>query len=226
MASEKISILLVDDHKILRDGLRSLLESEDGMAVVGEADTGKQAIQLAIEYEPDVIIMDLRLPDMNGLDAVRAIRRQNSKSRIIVLSMYSHQEVVMQAIEAGCVGYVPKSAAHTSLTQAIQTVMKGERFLHSTAATALVESITTKEPLIQKFNLLSNREQEVLRLTAMGFTGHEIAEKLNVSSKTVDTYRQRIMEKLEFQHRSELVQFALQAGLLDNHEWPNKGTTS
>lgn len=218
--AEMISILLVDDHKMLRDGLRSLLESEDGMTVVGEADTGEQAIRLAINLEPAIIVMDLGLPDMNGLDAIRAIRGKNKKSRIIVLSMYSDRKVVVQAIEAGCAGYVPKSAAHTSLIQAIHTVLAGERFLHSTAATALFESITTEQPMMQKYKVLSKREQEVLRLTAMGFTSHEIGEKLKVSPKTIDTYRQRVMEKLEFQHRSELVQFALQAGLLDDPERP------
>ncbi len=214
MIDKIISILLVDDHKMLRDGLRALLESEDNLRVIGEADTGAQAIQLATELQPDIIVMDLGLPDMNGIAAIRAIRSQNKKSQIIVLSMYSHKEVVMQSIEAGCAGYVPKSSAHTSLLQAIYTVMEGKRYLHPTAATALVDSITMDQPLLERFAMLSNREQEVLKLTAMGFNSREIGEKLFVSPKTVETYRQRAMEKLNLEHRSDLVKFALQAGLL------------
>jgi len=217
MTEKKITILLVDDHKVLREGLRALLESEDDMIVIGEADTGAQAIRSSIELEPDIVVLDIGLPDMNGIDSLRAIREKNKKSKIIILSMYSHREVVMQAIEAGCAGYVPKSTAHTSLLDAIHTVMRGERFLHPTAATALVASITKELSPIEKFEQLSNREQEVLKQLALGFNSREIGEQLQVSSKTVETYRERIMEKLQMEHRSDLVRFALQAGILDNY---------
>ncbi len=139
MSEDKISILLVDDHQMLREGLKALLESEHDLEVVGEAATGHQAIQLAGELSPDIIVMDLGLPDMNGVAAIQAIRSRDSQSQIIVLSMYANKAVVMQSIEAGCAGYVPKSSAHTSLLEAIHTVMGGKRFLHPTAATALVE---------------------------------------------------------------------------------------
>ena len=217
MTEKKITILLVDDHKVLREGLRALLESEEDMTVIGEADTGSQAIQLSIELKPEIVVLDIGLPDMNGIDALRAIREKNKKSKIIVLSMYSHREVVMQAIEAGCAGYVPKSTAHTSLLDAIHAVMRGERFLHPTAATALVSSITRELSPIEKFEQLSSREQEVLKQLALGFNSREIGEQLQVSSKTVETYRERIMEKLNMEHRSDLVRFALQVGLLDNY---------
>jgi two-component system, NarL family, response regulator NreC len=214
MSDKTITILLVDDHKMLRDGLKALLESEDYIQVIGEADTGEQAIKLGIELQPDIIVMDIGLPDMNGVAAIWAIRSKNTKSQIIVLSMYSHKEIVRQSIEAGCAGYVPKSSAHTSLLQAIYTVMEGKRYLHPTAATALFDSLSLDQPLIEKFAMLSNREQEVLKLTARGFNSREISEKLVLSSKTVETYRQRAMEKLSLEHRSDLVKFALQAGLL------------
>jgi two-component system, NarL family, response regulator NreC len=218
MTGTNITILLVDDHKMLRDGLKALLESEDNIKVIGEADTGEQAIRLGIELEPDIIVMDIGLPDMNGIAAIRSIRRINTKSQIIVLSMYSHKEVVRQSIEAGCAGYVPKSTAHTSLLQAIYTVMEGKRYLHPTAATALFDSITLDQPLLEQFAMLSSREQEVLKLTARGYNSREISEKLVVSSKTVETYRQRAMEKLNLEHRSDLVKFALQAGLLNDEK--------
>jgi DNA-binding NarL/FixJ family response regulator len=218
MIPKKITILLVDDHKMLREGLKALLESEEDMQVIGEADTGEQAIQLGIELKPDIIVMDLGLPDMNGVSAIRAIRDRNKKSQIIVLSMYANKVVVMQSIEAGCAGYVPKSSAHTDLLDAIHTVLEGKRFLHPTAATALVESITTDQPLEGKFESLSKREQEVLKLTAKGFNSREIGKQLYLSAKTIETYRQRAMQKLNLQHRSDLVDFALKVGLLNENQ--------
>ncbi|MCG3209036.1 MAG: Oxygen regulatory protein NreC [Anaerolineae bacterium] len=214
MANQKIEILLVDDHKVLRDGLRALLESEDDLVVVAEADTGGQAIQLAQTVTPDIIVMDLGLPDISGLEAIRAIRKVNQLSRIVVLSMYTRREFVVPAIEAGCDGYVPKSSTHTSLLQAIRVVLRGERYLHPTAATALVESLTGQQSEAEQFALLSEREQDVLRLTAMGFSSREIGDKLAISSKTAETYRQRAMDKLNLEHRSDLIRFALRAGIL------------
>lgn len=218
MNPKKISILLVDDHKMLREGLKALLESEDDMQVIAEADTGEQAIHMGVELEPDIIVMDLGLPDMNGVTAVQAIRDKNRKSQIIILSMYANKVVVKQSIEAGCAGYVPKSTAHTDLLDAIHTVLKGKRFLHPTAVTALIESITMDQSANGQLETLSKREQEVVRLTAWGFNSREIGEKLYLSPKTVETYRQRAMQKLDLQHRSDLVEFALKVGLLDEDQ--------
>jgi two-component system, NarL family, response regulator NreC len=213
-----ITILLVDDHKVLRDGLRALLESEPDLTVVAEAGNAQDAIRLAQELQPDIIVMDLGLPDVSGLEAIRAIRAAKVKSRIIVLSMYIRREFVLPAIEAGCDGYVPKSSTHTSLLEAIRVVLTGERYLHPQAATALVESITAKETEADLFQRLSEREQDVLRLTALGFNSREIGDKLIISPKTVETYRQRAMEKLDLAHRSDLVKFALRAGILDDFD--------
>ena len=218
MSENCISILLVDDHPVLRSGLRALLESEEDMQVIEESGTGADAIQKAFAVEPDVIVLDLGLPDMSGLEVIRTIRQQNSKSRIIVLSMHSRREFVFSAIEAGCDGYVPKSSTHKSLIQAIRVVLTGERYLDPTPATVLMEKYTEKESEQEQFASLSQREQEVVQLAAMGFTSREIGEKKFISSKTVDTYRQRAMEKLGLKHRSELIRFAVRAGILNDYK--------
>jgi two-component system, NarL family, response regulator NreC len=216
MATE-ITILLVDDHVVLRDGLRVLLDDEPGLRVVGEAGTGAEALRLAAELQPDIIIMDIGLPDMSGVDVIRDIRRQNETTRIIVLSMYTRREFVVPAVEAGCDGYIPKSSTHTDLLAAIPVVLRGEQYLHPKAATALVRSFTGSRSAGEQFAALSEREQTVLQLTALGFTSREIGEKLIISPKTADTYRQRAMEKLGLAHRSDLIQFALRAGILDDY---------
>ena len=214
MVENQIRVLLVDDHKVLREGLRSLLEGESDLIVVGEAGTEQEAIRFTERTRPDVVIMDLGLPGGSGLEAIQAIKQAHPEIRIVVLSMHSRREIVLKALQAGSDGYVPKSSAHTSLLDAIRTVHSGERFLHPKAATALVEELTHSRNDSELLHILSEREKEVLKLTTMGFTSREIGDQLALSPKTVDTYRQRVMDKLNLQHRAELVQFALRAGLL------------
>ena len=214
MAEYPIRVLLVDDHKVLRDGLRALLEGEKDMIVVGEAGTEQDAIREAESIQPDVVIMDLGLPGGSGLDAIRVIKQTQPKTRIVVLSMHSRREIVLKALQAGSDGYVPKSSAHTSLLEAIRTVHAGERFLHPKAASVLIEELTDSRNDAELLEILSDRERDVLKLTAMGYTSREIGDQLALSPKTVDTYRQRVMDKLNLQHRAALVQFALRAGLL------------
>lgn len=216
MGTELIRILLVDDHKVLREGLRALLEDEEDMLVVAEAGTAREAVRRAIQARPDVVVMDLGLPGESGLDAIREIRKQDQKIRIVVLSMHSGRELVTQAFEAGSDGYVPKSSAHENLLKAIRTVYGGERFLHPTAATAIVDELLDKQREARLLNELSDREKQVLQLTAMGFSSREIGEQIYISPKTVETYRQRAMEKLDLEHRSDIIRFALRAGLLDD----------
>ena len=215
MTEPQIRVLLVDDHQVLREGLRLLLEGEEDMVVVSEAGTGKDAIRLASELHPDVIVMDLGLPDGNCINAIREIRSQERSVRIVVLSMYSDRELVMKALEAGSDGYVPKSSAHSDLLQAIRAVHIGQRYLHPIAATAVVDEMLEKQEGNQLLEILSEREREVLRLTAMGFTSRDIGDRLALSPKTVDTYRQRAMNKLELESRAELIRFALRAGLME-----------
>lgn len=216
MTEPIIRILLADDHKMLRDGLRALLEGEGDMRVIAEAGTVQDAIQMTTEFLPDVVVMDLGMPGGSGLDAIRNIREKALAVHIVVLSMHSGREMVMEAIQAGCDGYVPKSTAHTDLVQAIRTVHAGKRFLHPDAATALVDELFDKREETKLTGLLSERELDVIKLTAMGFTSREIGEKLALSPKTVDTYRERAMAKLQIESRSDIIRFALRAGLLDS----------
>ena len=218
----KIRILLADDHKVLRDGLRALLESEDDMDVIAEAGTADEAIFSAEKFKPDVIVMDLGMPGKGGLDAIREIRQRELPVRIVVLSMHSGRELIMQVLQAGSDGYVPKSSAHTDLIQAIRTIYNGQRFLHPEATTKLVDELLDKQEESKLIGLLSDRERDVLKLTAMGFTSREIGEQLGLSPKTVDTYRERAMMKLNIEHRTDIIRFALRAGLLDSLNSPEK----
>ncbi|MBT3337649.1 MAG: response regulator transcription factor [Anaerolineae bacterium] len=220
MTESKIRVLLVDDHKVLRDGLRVLVDGENDLEVISEAGTGEEAIQKIIETTPDVVVLDIGLPDTSGIDIVRKIRQQELPVRIVILSMYDDRELVIRAIEAGCDGYVPKSSAHTDLLQAIRTVHTGKRFLHPEAATEVIDGLLEKQDEARLLTGLSKREVEVLRLTARGFTSRDIGEKLALSPKTVDTYRQRAMIKLDLESRADLISFALRAGLLNNGNIP------
>ena len=218
----KIRILLADDHKVLRDGLRALLEGEGDMEVIAEAGTVDDAVQRTAKFLPDVVVIDLGMPGGSGLDAIRQIRQKELPVRIVVLSMHSGREMVMQVLQAGSDGYVPKSSAHTDLIQAIRTVYKGQRFLHPDATTAVVDELLDKQEESKLVSILSERERDVLKLTAMGFTSREIGEKLALSPKTVDTYRERAMMKLNIEHRTDIIRFALRAGLLDSLNSPGK----
>lgn len=224
MAESLIRILLADDHKMLRDGLRALLEGENDMQVIAEAGTVDDAVLAAVEKRPDIIVMDLGMPGGSGLDAIRRIREKGLPARIVVLSMHSGREMVMEALQAGCDGYVPKSTAHTDLIQAIRAVYGGKRFLHPDAATVLVDGLLEKQVESKLTGLLSERELDVIKFTAMGFTSREIGEKLSLSPKTVDTYRERAMVKLNIESRMDVVRFALRAGLLDSLNSSKLGT--
>lgn len=225
--AERIRILLVDDHAVLRAGLRALLEAEDGLEVVGEAGTGEEGVAMADRLKPDVVVMDLSMPGIGGLEATRRIAAssreaaergdgQGGGTRVLVLTMHGEEEHLLPVLEAGGSGYVNKRGADEELIEAIRTVARGDVFLYPNAAKLLLQGFRGKatrgenDPL-QK---LTERELEVLGYTAEGFSSAEIGKKLFISPKTVDTYRSRIMEKLGLHHRSELVRFALQQGLL------------
>lgn len=216
MARKLVRILLVDDHKVMRDGLRALLRAEENLTVIGEAETGEEAVELAGHLAADVIIMDLSLRGMSGLDAIRAIRRKNLPAHIVVLSMHTDNDIVLQAIKAGCDGYVPKSSAHTDLLEAIRVVQHGNRYLHPLAAATVMNELKNNDQKTLLIEMLSERERRVLQLTAFGFTSAEIGDRLMIAPKTVETYRRRVMTKLGLKRRSDLVHLALQAGLLDS----------
>lgn len=214
--AKSVRILLADDHAVLRAGLRALLDAEPDMTVVGEAATGEEALEKVKSLQPDVVVMDLSMPGMGGLEATRQIQELPDKPRVLVLTMHAEEEFLLPVLEAGGSGYVRKTRADEDLTEAIRTVARDEVFLYPSATKILLQGYKTVEAGGERTPLdrLSERERDVLSLTAEGFSSSEIGEKLFISPKTVDTYRSRIMEKLGLKHRSELVRFALQTGLL------------
>ena len=215
MPPEIIRILLVDDHLVLRAGLKALLDAETDMRVVGEASTGEEALEKAKNLKPDVVVMDLSMPGMGGLEATRKISEMG-QARVLVLTMHSEEEYLLPVLEAGGSGYVKKTSADEDLTNAIRTVARDEVFLYPNAAKLLLQGFRVRGEDDQPDPLekLTERERDVLAMTAEGYSSSEIGEKLFISPKTVDTYRSRIMEKLGLHHRSELVRFALNTGLL------------
>jgi DNA-binding NarL/FixJ family response regulator len=214
---DTIRVLLVDDHAVLRAGIRMLLDAEPGMHVVGEAGSGEEGVRLAEELRPDVVVMDLSMPGMHGLEATRRIVAAGLPSRVLVLTVHAEAEYLMPVLDAGAAGYVTKHSADRELVEAIRVVARGDVFLYPGAVRVLAQSLRASarpEPHEDRLALLSAREREVLALTAEGFSSTEIGGRLTLSHKTVETYRQRLMDKLNLHHRSELVRFALDRGLL------------
>jgi DNA-binding NarL/FixJ family response regulator len=213
-----IRVLLVDDA-VMRAGLRALLASEHDITVVGEAGTGEEAVELAEKHRPDVVVMDLSMPGMGGLAATLQIAARGLATRVLALTLHGESEYLLPMLEAGGAGYITKSSADTSLVEAIRVVSRGDVYLDPGAARLLVKN--DREPKDtgrdQPIARLSAREREVLALTAEGFSSAEIGVRLGISGKTVETYRERLMEKLGLHHRSELVRLALREGLLTAH---------
>ena len=216
---DRIRVLLADDHAVLRAGLRALLGSEPDMEVVGEAVDGEDAVVQVERLRPNVLVLDIAMPRLNGLEAIRRIRSLGLTVKILVLTMHAEDQYLLQVLRAGGSGYVLKASADTDLMEAIRAVNRGEAFLDTSATAVLLEDYRERlaEDEHDRFGDLSEREREVLGLTAAGYTNQEIADQLVISAKTVDTYRSRVMEKLNLQHRSELVKYALRHGLLTAH---------
>jgi two-component system response regulator NreC len=213
--AEAIEILLVDDHAMFRAGIRALIEAEERMKVVGEASSGDEAVDRVRELKPHIVIMDLAMPGSNGLEATRRISALELNTSVLVLTVHAEEEYLVPVVEAGASGYLTKTSADTDLLEAIRVVARGQVFLPPKAATLLLRRYKDAEGEDSAgLSDLSTREQEVLALTAEGFSSREIGQKLFISPKTVDTYRSRIMDKLGLSHRSELVRFALRVGLL------------
>ena len=219
MAGDLIRVVLADDHAIVRAGLKAVLGAAKDVDVVGEASDGKEALTLIERYKPDVVVMDLSMAGMDGLAATRALTAKGTKTRILVLTMHAEEEYLVPLLEAGASGYLVKSAADRELVDAVRTVARGELFVRPGAAHVLAKGLTKKDAHADeraRYEKLTEREREVLRLIAAGHTAPEIGEKLSISPKTVDTYKQRINEKLSLAHRADYVQFALKLGLLGN----------
>ncbi len=216
MTTKTINILLADDHKIMREGLASLIRKETGMAVVGEAEDGLQAVQLAHELFPDVIIMDINMPGLDGTEATRRIHNQNPEIKILVLSMYSNKRFLVEMLRAGASGYLLKEQAFTELINAIHSVLDDHVFLCSKMSDIVVQDFSDRITKGDKPNLpaLNSNESEVLRHIAEGKTSKEIALLLNKSSKTIDAYRRQIMNKLKIDNLADLIKFAIREGLV------------
>ncbi|MCH7892771.1 MAG: response regulator transcription factor [Gemmatimonadetes bacterium] len=213
--TEGIRVLLADDHAMFRAGIKALLEADGRITVVGEASTGDEAVDRARELRPDVVVMDLSMPDSNGLEATRRIVALGLDTKVLVLTVHAEEEYLVPVVDAGASGYLTKTSADTELTEAIKVVARGQVFLPPKATTLLLQRYKQADADDgMGLHDLSTREQEVLALTAEGFSSREIGKKLFISPKTVDTYRSRIMHKLGLTHRSELVRFALRVGLL------------
>lgn len=213
----KIRVLLVDDHMVVRIGLRALIDSEPDMQVAGEAGNGVEAIAQAQALRPDVIVMDIAMPEMDGLEATRRIRRACLGTPVLILTVHAQEKYLFPVLKAGGAGYVLKSTVDTELLDAIRTVARGGAFLYPSATRMLLEDYLSQLhslPAQDAYESLSEREREVLKLIALGHTAKEVADKLSLSPKTVETYRTRIMEKLNLQSRVDLVQYALTRGLL------------
>ncbi|MFC1970778.1 response regulator [Chloroflexota bacterium] len=209
---KKIKVLIVDDHTLVRDGIRSLLALVADIEVVGEASNGKEALEKIKELVPDVVLMDLAMPVMGGLDATRRIRKEFPGTKVLALTQYDDSDYVIPVIEAGACGFVTKMAAFSDLTSAIQAAYKGDSFLSPSAAAALVEECQqkiTKEGEQDPYQLLTDNEREVLKLIAEGHTAREIAETLVVSPKTVEWYKTGLMNKLDIHNRTDLIKFAI-----------------
>jgi DNA-binding NarL/FixJ family response regulator len=210
---DKIRVLLVDDHAIMRDGIRAMLSVLDDIEVVGEAADGKQALERVQELDPDIVIMDVAMPDMDGIEATRRIRKKNPKTRVLVLTQHDNKEYILSAIKAGAAGYVPKRALGSDLVTAIRAVQKGNSFLYPSAARALIDDYRWQTEGKDPYDSLTPREREILKMIADGCTSREIAEKIFVSLKTVLGHRTKIMGKLDLHNRTELIKYAMRKGL-------------
>ena len=214
---EKIRILLADDHTILRSGIRSLLEDEPGLSVIGEAEDGRVAVSMACKLKPDVVIMDIAMPLLNGLEATRQIKMQCPDVKVLILSMHDNEEYIRQVLEAGAMGYILKDAAARELISAIKSVYRGEAVLSPAVTRLVIEDYLRwggTRPQSESDGL-SPREREVLQLIAEGYTNKQIAEILSISIKTVQAHRNSLMQKLDLHDRGELIKYAIQKKIIE-----------
>ena len=214
---KQIRVLLVDDHAILREGVHALLAREPDILVVGEAADGQEALEQVPKLKPDVVIMDIVMPNMNGLEATRHITKRHPESKVLILSMYDDHEYVVQIIQAGASGYVLKRVVTEDLVRAIREVNAGESFLYPPIAAKLIGDylrVTTGERSTGSGEPLTAREREILKLIADGYTNQAIAEQLGLSRKTVDSHRANAMRKLDLHDVTEVVKYALRTGMI------------
>ena len=222
--SEKKSILIIDDHPLFREGLKAIIERDSRFEVVGEAGNGREGVQMTKKLKPDMIIVDISLPDRSGIQLTREIRTFLSTTRILIVSMHSKIDYIAEAFQAGATGYVVKESASERLLQGLESVASGDYFLDSSVSHAVVENLM-KSPLKEAkitdadYDTLTPREQEIMRLLAEGLSSKKVAEKLFISPKTVENHRSNIMNKLSLHNTIELIRYAAKLGLIDVDLW-------
>lgn len=214
---EIIRVLVADDHTILRDGIRSLLDEDPNIVVVGEAENGQAAVKMACQLEPDVVLMDIAMPILNGLEATRQIKRDLPRVKVLILSMYDDDAYIQQALTYGAMGYILKDASASELLSAIYTVHKGEAVLSPPITRLVIEDYLRWGGLQNKGtdNSISPREHEVLQLIAEGYSNKEIAKILSISIKTVQTHRANLMKKLDLHDSGDLIKYAIQKKIIE-----------
>jgi two-component system response regulator NreC len=216
----KIRILLADDHTIVRKGIRLLLDREPSFEVVGEADNGREAVDKTLALQPDIVLLDHTMPLLNGLEALRQIKKALPGTRVIILTMHTNEEYIFQFLQAGAEGYLVKQTAPTDLVEAIRAVHAGQSFLSPAVSRAVIdEYVRQAAPAkVNSLDKLTEREREVLQLLAEGYTAQEIASQLHISVKTVGVHRMNLMQKLEISNTAELIKFALRKGIISLEE--------
>jgi len=216
--SGPIRVLLADDHTILRAGLKMMLSVQPDIEIVGEASDGRQAIAEAQRVQPDVILMDITMPELNGIEATRQVKKLLPETRVLVLTMHENEEYLFQVLRAGASGYILKEAADTELISAIRSVYAGRFYLSPPAQAMMVGDYMQRVRAGEEhdsYSGLTEREREILKLVAEGYTNNQIGERLFISPKTVDTHRTHVMDKLNLHSRAELVKYAMRRGLLE-----------
>ncbi len=214
---QKIKVLIVDDHTLVRDGIRALLSLVADIKVVGEAANGREALEEVKKLVPDVVLMDLAMPILSGLEATRRIRKRFPGTKVLALTQYEDREYIVPTIEAGARGFVSKTAAFSELASAIQAVYQGGSFLSPMAAAAVVEECQQKvaiEGEKDSYQHLTDREREMLKLVAEGYTAKEIADMLVIGLRTVETHKTNLMKKLNIHNKADLIRFAIRKGII------------
>lgn len=214
MTVKPIRVLVADDHTVVRTGIRHVLESEPGFEVVGEAENGAEAVSLAAELHPDVVVLDISMPGLSGLEVAAQLGETSGHTRVLILSMHNNAEYVLESVRAGAHGYLLKDAAAAELRTAVRAVWRGESYFSPPAASRLTAAVRGERNTHPALDHLTGRERDVLRGIAQGHTNKEIAAELGISHRTVETHRESLMRKLEIRTVAELTRFALDAGIL------------